>query len=225
MKNIKIIEIKEVILDENDKKACETRIKTDKTGTLVVNIMSSPGSGKTTFLVKTIRELKDKYKIAVLESDIDGEIDCRTILNEKVDAIQLHTGGECHLTADMVYQGIADFLDKNYDIIFLENIGNLVCPAEFDTGADINVELLSVPEGDDKPTKYPLMFQVANYVFVTKYDTKEYFDFDLDRFKQNVKNINKNIEVIELSSVTGYNFEKWVEILEKEIHKKKTKLF
>ena len=221
MDKVKVIEIKEIIIENNDLIAKELKKETDKTGTLVVNIMSSPGSGKTTFLTRTINSLKDKYKIAVLEADIDGDVDAYKIQALGVDAIQLHTGGECHLTANMVREGIAGFLDRKYDIIFLENIGNLVCPAEFDVGADVNIELLSVPEGDDKPLKYPLMFKVSDYVIVSKYDTLSYFDFDLNLFTERVKNIKKDIDVIPVSALDGFNFDRWLNILENELKNKK----
>ncbi len=217
MSNIRIIEAKKSILEENDKYASALRNKMNQRKTLLVNIMSSPGSGKTTLLVNTINELKDKYKIGVMEADIDSDVDAHTIVEAGAKAVQLHTGGECHLTADMASQGIDGFGDEQFDVIFLENIGNLVCPAEFDTGAHFNVELLSVPEGDDKPLKYPLMFQVADIVLITKCEVASYFDFDFKKCEENVHLRHKDIPVIPVSSFTKENFSKWIDFLVEKI--------
>lgn len=217
---VRIINAKKSILEKNDEYARALRDEMKKKKTLLVNIMSSPGSGKTTLLVQTIRALKDEYKIGVMEADIDSDVDAKTIIKAGADAVQLHTGGECHLTASMAEDGIEGFGDKKYDIIFLENIGNLVCPAEFDTGANVNVELLSVPEGDDKPLKYPLMFKVADIVLITKKDVAEYFDFDFKKAEENVHK-RHDIPVIPVSSVTGEGLDKWLDFLRKKVSEAK----
>ena len=182
--------------------------------------MSSPGSGKTTTLMKTLAYLQDKYKIAVMEADIDSKVDAETISTlGKVEAIQLHTGGMCHLTADMTKQGIDSLSSDNYDLIIIENVGNLVCPAEFDTGAHINVNILSVPEGDDKALKYPLMYQVCKLFLINKLDVAPYFDFSLEKAKENILMRNKDAEFIELSAKLGNGTDKFANWLEKEILK------
>ena len=192
MGEYRIIEVKQSVFAANEKSADQLREEMKKKGTLLVNLMSSPGSGKTTTLKKTIAALKDKVSIAVMEADIDSDVDAAAISETGVKAIQLHTGGMCHLDAHMCAQGLEGLNAGDVDLIFLENVGNLVCPAEFDTGAGVNVTILSVPEGDDKPLKYPLMYQVCDVVLVNKIDVAPYFDFDLEKLKENVALRNLN---------------------------------
>ena len=183
----KIVEVKEDIIRRNDSTADELRKQLKEKKIFFINLMASPGSGKTTLLLHLLPLLKEKYRIAVLEADIDSEVDAVTISKElKIPTLQIHTSGACHLTAQMVEDSLKDFDLSNVDLLILENIGNLVCPAEFDTGANMNLVLLSVPEGDDKPLKYPLMFEVASMVVATKFDTREVFDFDVEKFHANV---------------------------------------
>lgn len=199
MEKIRIIEVKQSVFAANDVRANDLRNDLKQKGTFLLNVMSSPGSGKTTTLTGIINELKNDYKIAVMEADIDSDVDARTVSkNTGVEAIQLHTGGMCHLDADMTRQGIDSLKDDDYDLIILENVGNLVCPAEFDTGAVKNMCILSVPEGDDKPLKYPLMFEVSNFVLINKIDVMPYFDFDIDKCKQNIKYRNNMADIFEI---------------------------
>lgn len=200
MDKVRIIEVKESVFASNDRRAEELRQELKEKGTFLLNVMSSPGSGKTTVLTGIINELKDEFRIAVMEADIDSDVDARTVSkNTGVEAIQLHTGGMCHLDADMTRQGIEALDNKdNYDLIILENVGNLVCPAEFDTGAVRNMCILSVPEGDDKPLKYPLMFEVANFVLINKIDVLDYFDFDIDKCKENIRYRNPMADIFEV---------------------------
>ena len=198
MDEIRIIEVKQSVFASNDIEANELRNKLKEEKTFLLNVMSSPGSGKTTTLTGIINELKGRYKIGVMEADIDSDVDTRTIAKlTGVDAIQLHTGGMCHLDAGMTKQGIDSFND-HYDLIILENVGNLVCPAEFDTGAVKNMCILSVPEGDDKPLKYPLMFEVSNFVLINKIDVLPYFDFDVNKCKENIAYRNPKADVFEI---------------------------
>ena len=198
MDEVRIIEVKQSVFAANDIEANDLRNELKKQKTFLLNVMSSPGSGKTTTLTGIINNLKDRYKIGVMEADIDSDVDTRTISKlTGVDAIQLHTGGMCHLDASMTKQGI-DSLNNHYDLIILENVGNLVCPAEFDTGAVKNMCILSVPEGDDKPLKYPLMFEVSNFVLINKIDVLPYFDFDIDKCKKNIAYRNPNADVFEI---------------------------
>ena len=188
MDEVKIIEIKKSVFADNEKDANALRQELKHRGVFLLNLMSAPGSGKTTTLIKTINQLKDKIRIAVMEADIDGDVDAIRIKEATgVPSIQLHTGGMCHLDAEMTRQGLENLELSNVDLVILENVGNLVCPAEFDTGSSANAMILSVPEGDDKPLKYPLMFSVCDLVLVNKIDVMPYFDFDLERCKQNVK--------------------------------------
>lgn len=204
MNEIKIIEVKQSVFASNDNKANELRAALKKKGTFLLNVMSSPGSGKTTTLTRIINELKDEYKIGVMEADIDSDVDARTVSSlTGVEAIQLHTGGMCHLDASMTLQGIESLRDKEYDLIILENVGNLVCPAEFDTGASKNMCILSVPEGDDKPLKYPLMFEVSNFVLINKIDVIDYFDFDINKCKENIKYRNGVADIFEICAKDG----------------------
>lgn len=204
MDEVRIIEVKQSVFAANDNKANELRIELKKKGIFLLNVMSSPGSGKTTTLTKLINALKDEFKIGVMEADIDSDVDARTISKlTGVEAIQLHTGGMCHLDAGMTAQGIDNLNSDNYDLIILENVGNLVCPAEFDTGAVKNMCILSVPEGDDKPLKYPLMFEVSNFVLINKIDVLPYFDFDMNKVKENIRYRNKYADIFEICAKDG----------------------
>jgi hydrogenase nickel incorporation protein HypB len=222
MDEVKIIEIKKSVFADNEKDADALRHELKDRGVFLLNLMSAPGSGKTTTLVKTINRLKDKIRIAVMEADIDSEVDALRIKEATgVPSIQLHTGGMCHLDAEMTRQGLEGLspLTSNLspDLVILENVGNLVCPAEFDTGATANAMILSVPEGDDKPLKYPLMFSVCDLVLINKIDVMPYFDFDLERCKQNIKMRNPNAQVIPISAKTGDGIDAFADWLLQEI--------
>jgi hydrogenase nickel incorporation protein HypB len=199
---IKTIEVKRSILEDNDADAQKLRKELEGAGIYYINLMSAPGSGKTSVLVKVINALKDKCKIGVMEADIDSDVDAHTIARYGAEAIQLHTGGMCHLDADMSRQGFREFATKA-EMVFLENVGNLVCPAEFDTGAFLKVMILSVTEGDDKPLKYPLMFSVVDAVIINKIDTMEYFDFNLARCREYIAKENPKALVFPVSAKTG----------------------
>ncbi len=219
MSDVRIIEVKQSVFANNDKRASGLRSELKEKKTYLLNVMSSPGSGKTTTLVKTINILKKDLKIAVMEADIDSDKDAITVSKETgVDSIQIHTGGMCHLDADMTRQGIEE-LKEHYDLIILENVGNLVCPAEFDTGACKSISILSVPEGDDKPLKYPLMYQVCSLVLINKIDVLPYFDFDLDKCKEYIGRRNPNCEIIPISAKTGEGVDKFANWLKEEVTK------
>ena len=203
MDEFKVLEIKKSVFDDNDRQADELRGKLKDRGVFLLNLMSSPGSGKTTTLSRTIEALRDEYRIGIMEADIDSDVDAREIEKSGAKVIQLHTGGMCHLDADMSRQGLREIGSDDLDIVFLENVGNLVCPAEFDTGAVSKAVILSVPEGDDKPLKYPLMFQEADVVLVNKTDAMPAFDFSRDRFMDNVKKCNPDAAVFFISAKTG----------------------
>ena len=204
MDEVRIIEIKKSIFDDNDKDANRLREELKIKGVFLLNLMSSPGSGKTTTLIRTINALKDKIKIAVMEADIDSDVDAIKIKEATgVQSIQLHTGGMCHLDAEMTRQGLRGLDLNDVDLVVLENVGNLVCPAEFDTGASKNCMILSVPEGHDKPLKYPLMFSICDLVLINKMDVAPYFDFDLDKCSQYIKMRNPNAEIIPICAKTG----------------------
>ena len=224
MDNVKVIEIKKSIFDENNKDADNLRnnLKEElkKKKTFLLNVMSSPGSGKTTTLIGLINLLKNKYKIAVMEADIDSNVDAIKIKeNTGVESIQLHTGGMCHLDAFMTKQGIDSLDSTNYDLVILENVGNLVCPAEFDTGAIKSMMILSVPEGDDKPLKYPLMFSICDLVLINKIDVLPYFDFDLKKCEEYILSRNKNAKIIPISAKNNENIDKFAAWLDNEIIK------
>ena len=209
-KQYKVYEIKKSIFEDNDKDADKLRNELNDKNIFLLNLMSSPGSGKTTTLVKTINNLKNDIQISVMEADIDGECDANTIEEKTgVKVIQLHTGGMCHLDAQMTRQGLDALDSDDSDLIILENVGNLVCPAEFDTGATKNAMILSVPEGDDKPLKYPLMFQICDVVLINKIDTLSVFDFDIDECTKRIHQLNPNAKVICISAKTGEGIEQW----------------
>ena len=217
MNDVRVIEVKQSVFANNEKRASLLRDELKRKKTYLLNVMSSPGSGKTTTLVKTINLLKNDMKIAVMEADIDSDKDAITVSRETgVDSIQIHTGGMCHLDADMTAQGINE-LSGEYDLIILENVGNLVCPAEFDTGARKSISILSVPEGDDKPLKYPLMYQVCSLVLINKIDVLPYFDFDVTKCKEYINNRNPKCGVLEISAKNGDGIKQFVEWLKKEV--------
>ncbi len=209
MNSFNTIEIKENVLADNDREAAELREKLKKQGTFLLNLMSSPGAGKTTVVVDTVKALKDEMKIAVMEADIDSDIDARRVTDAGAKAVQLHTGGMCHLDADMTRQGLEGIDTESADLVILENVGNLVCPAEFDTGSSRNVMILSVPEGDDKPLKYPLMFKVSDVMLINKIDTLPMFDFDMEQVTERAKRVNPDIEIFRVSAKTGEGMEQW----------------
>jgi len=218
MDELKIIEIKKNVFEDNDKDANRLRGELKEQGTFLLNLMSAPGSGKTTTLIQTINRLKDRLRIAVMEADIDSDVDARKLREATgVESIQLHTGGMCHLDAEMTRQGLAELDLKNTDLVILENVGNLVCPAEFDTGAVCNAMILSVPEGDDKPLKYPLMFTVCDLVLVNKTDVMPYFDFDLDRCRNHIRQRNPKAQVIPICAKTGDGIGAFVDWLLNEV--------
>ena len=225
MDEYKILEIKQSVFADNDREADALRGKLREKGELLVNLMSSPGSGKTTTLTRTIEALSPELKIAVMEADIDSDVDAAAISRLGVKAIQLHTGGMCHLDAGMCAQGLEGLGAGDADLVFLENVGNLVCPAEFDTGASVNVVILSVPEGDDKPLKYPLMFEVTDVVLVNKIDVAPYFDFDLEKCRANVAMRNPNARVIPISAKTGEGVDDWVSYLREAVAAQKDGTF
>ena len=222
MSDYRVIEVKQSVLASNEQKADELRSKMKEKGTLLINLMSSPGSGKTTTLRRTIKALKGELDIAVMEADIDSDVDAAAISEVGAQTIQLHTGGMCHLDAAMCAQGLEGLAAGDADVIFLENVGNLVCPAEFDTGAGVNVTILSVPEGDDKPLKYPLMYQVCDLVLVNKTDVMPYFDFDLDVLYKNVAMRNPKARVIPISAQTGDGMDAWYQWLRERVAAWKT---
>ena len=220
MDEVRIIEIKKSIFDDNDKDANRLREELKTKGVFLLNLMSSPGSGKTTTLISTINALKDKIKIAVMEADIDSDVDAIKIKEATgVQSIQLHTGGMCHLDAEMTRQGLRGLDLNDVDLAILENVGNLVCPAEFDTGASKNCMILSVPEGHDKPLKYPLMFSICDLVIINKMDVAPYFDFDLDKCSQYIKMRNPNAEIIPICAKTGEGVDKFADWIMKNISK------
>ncbi|MCB2285911.1 hydrogenase nickel incorporation protein HypB [Clostridium algidicarnis] len=217
MDEFKILKIKESVFKDNDKQAELLRKNLKKEKTFLLNLMSSPGSGKTTTLVRTIEVLKDEMRIGILEADIDSDVDAQTVSKTGTKVIQLHTGGMCHLDADMTKQGLLGLGTENIDCVILENVGNLVCPAEFDTGASKNAMILSIPEGDDKPLKYPLMFSIVDVLLINKIDAIDYFDFDLKAVKTRVKKLNPNIKIIPISAKTGEGIEEWAQWLRTEV--------
>ena len=221
MEDFKILEVKENVFKNNEVNADTIRKEFKEKKKLMVNVMSSPGSGKTTMLVQTINSLKPEYRVGVMECDIDASVDAKTILDAGAKSIQLHTGGMCHMDAQMTKQGLDEIGIDDIDICFIENVGNLVCPAEFDTGADINLTILSIPEGDDKPAKYPLMYKVCDIVLVNKIDALEVFDFNLKLFEERVYILNPKAKIFYISSKTGKGFDLWISYLKSLIKERK----
>ena len=218
MADFRVIEVKRSIFEDNDADANKLREELRKEKTFLLNLMSSPGAGKTTTLKRTITALKDEMKIGIMEADIDSDVDARAISQTGARAIQIHTGGMCHLDADMTRQGIREFGTSDLDLVVLENVGNLVCPAEFDTGSTKNAMILSVPEGDDKPLKYPLMFTICDVVLINKCDTLCVFDdFDKDAVVARIHRLNPKAEVIFVSAKTGEGFDAWIDWLRREV--------
>lgn len=217
MDKLKIIEVKESVFADNDREASRLREGLKREKTFLLNLMSSPGSGKTTTLVRTIEGLKDDLRIGVMEADIDSDVDARTIAGTGVRAIQLHTGGMCHLDAAMTEQGLREIGTEDLDLVVLENVGNLVCPAEFDTGAVKNAMILSVPEGHDKPLKYPLIFTVCDVLLINKIDVLPYFDFDMDKVVEYAHRRNPNLKIFPISAKTGEGMDAWCGWLRQQV--------
>ena len=217
MDGYRILEIKQSVFANNDREADKLREQLKKDGTFLLNLMSSPGSGKTTTLRQTIAALKDELRIGVMEADIDSDVDAATIEKTGAKVIQLHTGGMCHLDAGMTRQGLEGLGTEGLDLVVLENVGNLVCPAEFDTGACVNAAILSVPEGHDKPLKYPLMFEVCKALIINKIDVMPYFDFDMDKVKEFARRRNPDIKIFPISAKTGEGVDAWTDWLRKQV--------
>lgn len=217
MASVKVIEVNQSVYAVNDQIAEEVRMQNKLNKTFMINLMASPGAGKTTTLLRTIEALKGDYKIGVMEADIDATVDAETMEKAGVRSIQVHTGGECAMDAEMTRQAIEEFHTEDLDLLVLENVGNLVCPAETDTGASINVEILSVPEGDDKPLKYPLMFQVCQAVIINKIDTKAYFKFDDELVTKRILARNPAAKIFFISAKTGEGVEAWTTWLKEQI--------
>ena len=217
MEPFKVIEVKESIFADNDADAAKLRGQLKAQGTFLLNLMSSPGSGKTTTLKRTIEGVKDELKMGVMEADIDSDVDAAAIQEAGVRVIQLHTGGMCHLDADMTRQGLGSLGAEDLDLVVLENVGNLVCPAEFDTGAVKNAMILSVPEGHDKPLKYPLIFQVCDVLIINKIDVLPYFDFDMDKVQEYARRRNPNIKIFPISAKTGEGVDAWCHWLKEQV--------
>ena len=218
MKEVRVLEIKESVFADNDRQADNLRRELKEQGVFLMNLMSSPGAGKTTTLRQTISRLKDEMRIGVMEADIDSDVDAATIAETGARAIQIHTGGMCHLDADMTRQGIHEFGTDDLDLVVLENVGNLVCPAEFDTGSVKNAMILSVPEGDDKPLKYPLMFSICDVVLINKCDTLSVFDdFSKEAVKERILKLNPDAKIFFVSAKTGEGFDEWADWIRTEI--------
>ena len=217
MDKLKIIEVKESVFADNDREASRLREGLKREKTFLLTLMSSPGSGKTTTLVRTIEGLKDDLRIGVMEADIDSDVDARTIADAGVRSIQLHTGGMCHLDAGMTEQGLREIGTNDLDLVVLENVGNLVCPAEFDTGAVKNAMILSVPEGHDKPLKYPLIFTVCDVLLINKVDVLPYFDFDMDKVVEYAHRRNPNLKIFPISAKTGEGMDAWCGWLRQQV--------
>ena len=217
MDTYKIIEVKESVFADNDREAARLRQELKQSGTFLLNLMSSPGSGKTTTLLRTIETLKDELRMGVMEADIDSDVDARKIAEAGVKSIQLHTGGMCHLDAGMTEQGLREIGTDGLDLVVLENVGNLVCPAEFDTGAVKNAMILSVPEGHDKPLKYPLIFTVCDALLINKIDVLPYFDFDMDKVVEYAHRRNPKLEIFPVSAKTGEGMDAWCDWLRRQV--------
>lgn len=217
MDEVKIIEVKQSVFEDNSKNAELLRERLKQEKTFLLNLMSSPGSGKTTLLLALAKALKGKLKMAVMEADIDSAVDAQTLLDAGVDSIQIHTGGMCHLDADMTRQGL-EKIGFDFDLVVLENVGNLVCPAEFDTGASLNMTILSVPEGHDKPLKYPLMYETCGLLVITKTDVMPYFDFDAKKVVEYAKKRNPEIEILFVSAKTGEGIDNLADLLIEKVN-------
>lgn len=217
MDTYKIIEVKESVFADNDREAARLRQELKQSGTFLLNLMSSPGSGKTTTLLRTIETLKDELRMGVMEADIDSDVDARKIAEAGVKSIQLHTGGMCHLDAGMTEQGLREIGTDGLDLVVLENVGNLVCPAEFDTGAVKNAMILSVPEGHDKPLKYPLIFTVCDVLLINKTDVLPYFDFDMGKVVEYAHRRNPKLEIFPVSAKTGEGMDAWYDWLRRQV--------
>ena len=217
MDTYKIIEVKESVFADNDREAARLRQELKQSCTFLLNLMSSPGSGKTTTLLRTIEALKDELRMGVMEADIDSDVDARKIAEAGVKSIQLHTGGMCHLDAGMTEQGLREIGTDGLDLVVLENVGNLVCPAEFDTGAVKNAMILSVPEGHDKPLKYPLIFTVCDALLINKTDVLPYFDFDMDKVVEYAHRRNPKLEIFPVSAKTGEGMDAWCDWLRRQV--------
>ena len=217
MEGFRVLEIKKSVFENNDREADKLREELKAEKTFLLNLMSSPGSGKTTTLMATIAALKDDLRIGVMEADIDSDVDAATIEKSGAKVIQLHTRGMCHLDAGMTKQGLEGLGTDNIDLAILENVGNLVCPAEFDTGAVKNAMILSVPEGHDKPLKYPLMFSICDVLLINKIDVMPYFDFDLDKCREYAKKLNPNIKIIPISAKHGDGIGEWADWLRSQV--------
>ena len=217
MEQYKVIEIKESVFENNDRDAERLRQQLKEEKTFLLNLMSSPGSGKTTTLTRTIENLREEMRIGIMEADIDSDVDAETISRTGAKVIQLHTGGMCHLDADMTRQGLREMGTEDTDLVVLENVGNLVCPAEFDTGAVKNAMILSVPEGHDKPLKYPLIFQVCDALIINKIDVMPYFDFDLEKVKEFAHMRNPDLKIFPISAKTGEGVDAWCQWLREQV--------
>ena len=215
--SVTVLELKQDVFDANEVNADKVRQEMTDGHQLMINVMSSPGSGKTTTLVRTIKELQPEIQVGVMECDIDASVDAETIQAAGARSIQLHTGGMCHMDAQMTKQGLNEMGTEGLDLIFIENVGNLVCPAEFDTGANINMTILSVPEGDDKPAKYPLVYEVSDVVLVNKIDAMAVFDFNKELVEERIHALNPNAEIFYVSSKTGEGYEAWINWLKNKV--------
>ena len=217
MNEVRIISIKKNIHEDNKKVANETREQLRSNQGFMINVMSSPGSGKTTMLVRTIEAMKAKYRIGVLEADVDSDVDAKSVMEAGAKAIQMHTGGLCHLDATMTRSGLDELGTEDCDLVFLENIGNLICPVGYDTGAMKNIAILSVPEGDDKPLKYPMIFAKVDALIVSKIDVMPYFDFNMELLEQRVRHLNPDIKIFPISAKTNEGLSNWTEWVEHAI--------
>lgn len=216
MGEVRTIKVNVGVFDENSRIADEVRAENRKNGVFMVNIMASPGAGKTTTLLRTIDMMKEEFTIGVMEADIEATVDTEKMLDAGVRSVQVHTGGECAMDASMVQQALSEFDASGLDLLFMENVGNLVCTAEQDTGADVNVEILSLPEGDDKPLKYPLMFTVCQCVLINKTDTRQWFNFDDEAVISRIHALNPDAEIFFVSGKTGEGFEAWIDWLRRQ---------
>ena len=220
MQDVRIIEVKESVFADNDRDAAVLRAQLEAEGTFLINLMSSPGSGKTSTLLALAKALQGRVRMGVMEADIDSSVDAQAMLEAGVKTIQIHTGGMCHLDADMTRQGLRELGTDDLDLVILENVGNLVCPAEFDTGAARNITILSVPEGHDKPLKYPLMYQTCHLLVVNKIDVLPYFDFDMEKLVEYARKRNPDIEILPISAKTGEGIDRLADwILNQMQHK------